>query len=318
MSVTLASDDEEGGSQVEAIEYRIGTGAWLQYEDAPVVIDTDGDRTIQYRAIDRAGNLETQKSVPVKIDSGAPEVEAELVPGLPAGTTWYDRPVQLVLDADDGFTGSGVAVTEYSIDGGAWTEYDDALAFDADGSYVVSYRATDVAGNTVATPGKVTVSIDRVAPVTTLRIDGAAPLGSYAQPAVLELSAVDGGSGAPTTEYRLDGGAWKPYAGAITVAELGLHRIEYRSVDAAGNPETTRQVAFNRVGAPVGGSGGPPSVAEPAPAPAPWAALGAVRRSRSTVGAFRRGKLAVTIGCRGSSAGRCASRCPSRSPSACA
>jgi hypothetical protein len=41
----------------------------------------------------------------------------------------------------------------------------------------------------------------------------------------------------------------------------------------------------------------PPATNDPAPKPEPWAALSAVRRSQSTVAAFRRGRLSVTISC---------------------
>lgn len=66
------------------------------------------------------------------------------------------------------------------------------------------------------------------------------------------LSAADnlGGFGISTTQYRLDGGGWITYA-APFVVPVGVHRIEYRSIDAAGrdaspagvvpgNTETTR------------------------------------------------------------------------------
>ena len=106
VAVTLDATDEEGGSQVDTIEYRIDGGTWLPYEDAPVVVDTDGNHQFQYRAMDLAGNLETQKTVAVKIDATAPLIDAELSPGLPAGAEWYDRAVRLELDPFDR-SGSG-------------------------------------------------------------------------------------------------------------------------------------------------------------------------------------------------------------------
>ena len=253
VSVTLDTEDEAGGSGVEMVEYRLDGGAWLDY-DGPVVVDTEGDHAFQYRSMDKAGNLSTQQSIAVKIDSQAPEVEALLTPELAAGATWYDQAPSLMIDPWDG-NGSGVAVTEYSVDGGAWTAYTDEVVFGEDGSYEVAYRATDAAGNaSVVTP--LVVKVDTAAPATTLRIGGAAPVGTYGQPAVVSLAGADGGgSGVAGTEYRLDGGAWTAYTAPFTVTALGLHRVEYRSVDVAGNPEATKQVAFNRVEPPTGGSG---------------------------------------------------------------
>jgi hypothetical protein len=301
VAVTLDSADENGGSQVESIEYRIDGGPWLPYEDAPVLVDTDGDHAFQYRAQDRAGNLETQKTVAVKIDTAAPEVDAALVPGLPEDTEWYDGPVRLELDPLDR-NGSGVDVTQYSIDGGPWQTYTAPVVFEEDGDLEVAYRAGDKAGN-IGEAIKVPVRVDRTAPETTVLLDGAAPLGTYGQPVEVELNGADGdGSGVVATEYRLDGGEWTEYTEPFTVSAIGLHRLEYASIDAAGNPEAVRQVAFNRVEAPpaAGGQGTPTPPAgggEPAPKPGPWTALGAVRRSQSTLSSFRRGKLSVTISC---------------------
>ena len=296
VSVTLDTDDEAGGSGVDTVEYRLDGGAWQAY-DEPVVVDTEGDHAFQFRSMDRAGNLSTQQSVAVKIDSQAPEVETVLTPELAAGATWYDEAPSLMIDPWDG-NGSGVALTEYSIDGGAWQAYTDEVQFTEDGSFEVAYRATDAAGNvSLVTP--IVVQVDTAAPTTTLRIGGAAPVGTYGTPAVVSLAASDaGGSGvaAGDMEYRLDGGAWTAYTAPFTVTALGLHRVEYRSVDVAGNPEGTKQVAFNRVEPPTGGQGTPPG-GDPAPKPTPWVALNEVRRSQSTLKALRKGRLTVSVSC---------------------
>ena len=296
VTVSLETEDEDGGSGVEMVEYRLDGGAWLDYED-PVVVDTEGDHAFQYRSMDRAGNLSTQQSVAVKIDSQAPEVETVLTPELAAGATWYDAAPSLMIDPWDG-NGSGVVTTEYSVDGGAWQAYTGEVQFTEDGSFEVAYRATDAAGNTsLVTP--LVVQVDTAAPTTTIAIGGAAPVGTYGQPAVVTLTAADGGgSGVPAggTEYRLDGGAWTDYTAPVTVSALGLHRVEYRSVDTAGNPEATKQVAFNRVEPPTGGQGSQPP-GSPAPEPTPWVALNEVRRSQSTLKAFRKGRLTISLSC---------------------
>jgi hypothetical protein len=90
---------------------------------------------------------------------------------------------------------------------------------------------------------------------------GASSYGDYAAPATtdnhdalahhtfaLVLSATDAGSGVYYTEYRIDGGAWKRGARvALAIAikhkrgncTRGSHLVEYRSVDNAGNVEST-------------------------------------------------------------------------------
>lgn len=295
VDVALVSQDEDGGSQVETTEYRIDGGVWLPYSPGePFTVDTEGDHTVQFRAIDRAGNLETQQSLPVKIDGTAPTVEAELSPDRAPGQEWFDQSAELALDSFDG-SGSGVALTEYSIDGGNWQPYSGALVFEDEGRYQVRYRATDVAGNESAATEPVMVQIDATAPATTAVLNGAAPVGGYSGPVTFALSAVDGaGSGVAATEYRLDGGGWTPYAGAVTVSSGGAHSLLFRSSDVARNLENAKEIAFN-IGAPQPsppGTGGGGTLE-----PEPWAALMKPRQALSTVAKFRRGQLSVAVLC---------------------
>jgi beta-xylosidase len=304
--VTLESEDEEGGSGVETTEYRIDGGAWEPYTGDAFTVDTDGAHTVQFRAMDRAGNLETQQELSLKIDATAPTLDAELSPELPAGGEWYDRPVELTLDAFDG-SGSGVEATEYAIGDGAWQAYDGSVTFDDEGTYEVRYRATDVAGNEAAAEQPLTIRIDATAPTTTAQLDGAAPAGPYTGPVSVSLSGADvAGSGVERTEYRLDGGEWAPYTGAFSVSGAGVHTLEYRSIDAARNLENAKQLAFTiqagqqpgnpPPGTPPPGGGDDPD-ADPAPEPGPWAAITKPRRALLTLEALGRGRLTVTVRC---------------------
>ena len=77
---------------------------------------------------------------------------------------WHNRPVTVTLSATDGPSGSGVARTEYKIDGGPWTPAPSlTVAAPADhsndGSHAVLYRSVDGAGN-AETPRICTVNID--------------------------------------------------------------------------------------------------------------------------------------------------------------
>ena len=64
-------------------------------------------------------------------------------------------------------------------------------------------------------PGSLAIKVDRTAPVTTARINGAAPVAEYFGPVRIALTRTDGdGSGAVATEYRVGDGAWTPYTGA--------------------------------------------------------------------------------------------------------
>ena len=53
------------------------------------------------------------------------------------------------------------------------------------------------------------------------------------------FTASDDRSGVKSTEYRLDGGAWQT-GSSVTVSGDGVHALDYRSSDNAGNVEATK------------------------------------------------------------------------------
>ena len=91
---------------------------------------------------------------------------------------------------------------------------------------------------------------DTTAPRTTHALDPAQPDGDggwYESEVEVTLSATDeaGGSGVDKTEYRFAGTQqWTAYTAPFTIDDDGRHTIEYRSVDEAGNTESTRSVSF--------------------------------------------------------------------------
>ena len=86
---------------------------------------------------------------------------------------------------------------------------------------------------------------DTTAPTTTISIPGATgQAGWYTTRPSFTLAATDetGGSGVASTEYRIAGGAWTPYTGAVQVTGEGSRLVEYRSTDAAGNVEEVKSL----------------------------------------------------------------------------
>ena len=120
VKVTLSATDD-GGSGLDATEYRYaGTEEWSTYT-APFTVERDGTYTIQYRSKDKAGNVESTRTVTFKIDSEAPTTTAKINGAAPVAN--YDGPVALDLDAVDGESASGVKATQIRIDGGDWQPY---------------------------------------------------------------------------------------------------------------------------------------------------------------------------------------------------
>ncbi|WJH36815.1 hypothetical protein N6H14_14595 [Paenibacillus sp. CC-CFT747] len=144
-----------------------------------------------------------------------------------------------------------MAKTEYRINGGAWSLFSGPVALTENGIYTVEYRSTDVAGNqeAVKTAGfkldkTVKPPADTVAPVTKYHFDPIYAVSSkgvrYVKGYNVSLRATDntGGSGVKSTQYRINGGAWKAYTGTFVIYAGETHTVEYFSTDLAGNTES--------------------------------------------------------------------------------
>jgi PKD repeat protein len=233
--VSLAATDEAGGSGVARTEYRVdGAATWTAYT-APFAAPA-GSHTIEYRSADVAGNVETAKSVAVKVDATAPTTTLATAPATPQGQNgWFTTAPQVTLTGTDNGGGSGLSSREYRIDGGAWTAYTAAFAAPA-GSHTIEYRSTDAAGNT-GTAGSATVKVDTAAPTVTAGVAPGEPNGNdgwFVAKPELTLTGADGdGSGIARVEYRVGGGDWTAYSAPVELPD-GTRTVTYRAIDNAG------------------------------------------------------------------------------------
>ena len=144
VQVTVTAADEDGGSGVETVEYRLDDGDWTAYGE-PFTVSAVGDHTVEVRATDAAGNAAEPVTATFTIvepepeDTTPPTVEIAVEGD---GTTT----ATVTVSADDG-DGSGVDTVEYRLDGGAWTAYDGPVEVSSPGAHTVDARATDVDGN---------------------------------------------------------------------------------------------------------------------------------------------------------------------------
>lgn len=240
-AATVALDAVDDGSGVASVEYDLdGTG--YQTYDEPLVIDTVGAHTLTYRATDVAGNVSepataTVAVVAAPVDTTPPTVTAE-VTGEQDGTGAYLGSATVTLDALD--ESSGVAVTEYDLDGAGFVPYTEPVVVTAPGSHTLTYRATDGAGNTSvagsAAFSVVTPPADTTAPTVTAEVTGEQDTdGAYLGAATVTLDAVDDGSGVATVEFDLDGTGYQTYTEPLVIGEVGTHTLTYRATDVAGN-----------------------------------------------------------------------------------
>ena len=150
------------GSGVHHYEYQINGGAWTGCPagDPTVTITAGGVTTVTARVVDGAGNASGQTATAkVYIDPASPNV-----PDITLSTEQWTNTSVTATVKDNSDAHSGVARTEYSLDGGSWTAYSGVLSIADHGKHTVSARAIDNVGRVSGTAGK-TALVDKVAPV---------------------------------------------------------------------------------------------------------------------------------------------------------
>ncbi|SMD21507.1 ThuA domain-containing protein [Kibdelosporangium aridum] len=168
------------------------------------------------------------------VDRQAPQTV--LTASAPDGKDgWYITTPTVTLAANDE---SGVASTEYSVDGGAWTPYTQPFPV-SDGTHAIRYRSTDISGN-VETERVAEFKVDTAAPV--LSFTGIDPGGKYgsSQQLTVAWTATDSGSGLVYSEAKLDGVPLSSGPLSLHKLALGAHSVEVTAIDRAGRTSLYR------------------------------------------------------------------------------
>jgi uncharacterized lipoprotein YddW (UPF0748 family) len=179
VTVTLGASDNCSG--VARTEFSIDGGAtWEPYTGALAFV-SDGVKTIHYRSVDNAGNVEAAQSLTVKIDQTAPTVSLSADPSVvwpPNGKTVTVAINGAGADAVSGLAevsyvvmdeyGSQLSIPARSLKGAsaAWADQLVVEArrrgYDLDGRvYQVVATLVDVAGNTATATATITVPHDQ-------------------------------------------------------------------------------------------------------------------------------------------------------------
>jgi hypothetical protein len=152
VTVSLSPEDESG---VEKTLYKMNNGDWVQYTE-DFILQNEGSTIIEFMSIDKNGNEENVKSEMVKIDKTAPSTTVS-----PVNDGWYHSDVTLNLESEDSL--SGVAKTQYAVNGGEWLDYNSKINITNEGINKVNFRSIDKAGN-VDEMKSVEVKIDKTNP----------------------------------------------------------------------------------------------------------------------------------------------------------
>ncbi len=247
-TIGLDAIDNVGGSGVASIHYRLDSAVddiSQPYTGQPAVVTVTalGPHTIEFWSEDWASNAEAHHNASFTIDTppaGSTDITA---PRTVSDVQWfYEGQASITLNASD--PGSGVAATWYRLDGGTQVRYSSIpIAVTTLGSHQLEFWSVDVAGNTEAHNNEsFTIGATPVGDITPPSTESDV-LSKYTISASIHLTASDsGGSGVAHTYYRLDDGAQQTGT-SISVSTLGAHRVEFWSVDVAGNIEDPRHTA---------------------------------------------------------------------------
>lgn len=219
--------------------------------------EADGLYSLDFFAVDAAGNREAVRRAAVAVD-GTPPLTA-LAPGSPsfAGSRLFvsTRTVLgfAVLDPVIDGAASGVARTLYAVDAASFSAFSGGFSL-AGGTHAVAFQSDDRLGN-MGVVRSALVAVDADAPSTEVSFLGAVAASSGTVPteadaflssaASVVLTAAEQGStetasGLALTRYRLDSGAFSVYGGTFSLAAEGLHVLEFQSLDRVDNAEALR------------------------------------------------------------------------------
>jgi peptidoglycan/xylan/chitin deacetylase (PgdA/CDA1 family) len=251
VSITMSAADQ-GGSGVSQIIYTTdGSTPSLTNGTAYIgAFTVNTNTTIEYVAVDRAGNLGTVGTQVLQVDA-TPPTSAISCNSAPCDSTPYANGVLVGLSATDNSGGSGVAQIRYTTDGSTPTATTGTLytaPFTVSTTTTVKYRAFDVAGNAEPVNTQL-ITVDTTAPSVsvTAPVDGATVSGTV----TLSANASDN-LAVDHVDFLVDGNVVgtatsSPYSfgwNSATVAD-GSHIVSARAVDSAGNQTISTTVTVS-------------------------------------------------------------------------
>jgi hypothetical protein len=222
-AVELNASADDATSGVESVRVRINGGS---PQSLPLTLDQDGIYTIEYEAVDLAGNLTTRTET-VRVDTTPPSANV-IAPAVSGNNGWYIDNPSLTVDASDNL--SGVQSRLIRIASGAWQAPPLELP---EGVHTVEVMAVDEAGNPSAVSAY-TFLVDLTPPG--LSPEPSTPDGSngwYREEAVVQAAADDNLSGLADVRVRVDGGNWQSLP--LTLTDEGVYEVEIQAEDEAGH-----------------------------------------------------------------------------------
>lgn len=233
-----------------------------------------GTRAVSFQSYDRLGNAEIVRSTVVVVDADAPRTELSFLGAVAAASSqtvpvdadsFLSAAAAMALTAEEtgsAETASGVALTRFRLDSGAFQVYGGTFAPASEGLHLLEFQSLDRVENEESLR-VANVAVDTTPPSVELVVHGPAyPLGDrlfVSSSSVLEVSAADpvsGGvaSGVGEVEFRVDPASGMPFALFTSSFTLpaGPYLVEFRGRDRVGNESAaTARDVFVDTSAPI-------------------------------------------------------------------
>ncbi len=219
---------------------QLNAGAWQI--GTQIKLTADGRYDIECYGQDNAGNRGPLRSAQAKLDTTPPST-AYLIDGTQGDGGWFTSPLSVRLIPSD--NESGVAATQYSINGGPW-QAGTQFQLVANGYYSVSFYSVDVAGN-VESSFPVQLKLDTLAPAAPAAVDTSPSAWSQINRFSVQWANPTDLSGIAGVYYRMDQEPASPTDGVfssqtnrldnLAVPGEGAHRLYLWLRDGAGNTD---------------------------------------------------------------------------------
>ncbi|MDH3651319.1 MAG: hypothetical protein OEQ53_16650 [Saprospiraceae bacterium] len=233
--IHISSNDKLSG--VELLMYSLDDTPLVDFTE-DLNVDTEGDHSVSFYAVDRVGNKELTRTNAFVVDLSPPTVMNNI-------DVFEDANVisprsKISFTATDAL--SGVHKVFYRFDDADYREYNGSevkFTYLKDGEHFLEYYAVDKVGNETGI-FRYDFYFDKTAPLTANDILGDRFIVKdkiyFSGRTKMKLTAVDNKIGVQEIRYSMDKGAFNVYDQPFYLPSIsGVHRIRYYSVDRLAN-----------------------------------------------------------------------------------
>lgn len=237
MKVLFNSSDATSG--VEATYYSVNGSAYTK-TNGEVILDQEVLYEIKFYSVDNVGNVETPKTISIKIDLTNP------VTNLSIDTDLHNNIIsprsKIVLEAND--ENSKVKKTLFSINGGTFYNYHTPIVISGlkEGEHKITYYSIDNANNEESKK-EYTFYLDKSAPMIVDELIGNTFIANGREyssgRSKVKLTAMDNKAGVREIRYSINNGEFVEYTKPFYLSKSGKLKIQTFVTDNVNNQSIT-------------------------------------------------------------------------------